>query len=452
MEDWLQSNEAIQFKNLIQSGCAEQAPFYLSVPLPYSFIEKALTYTANSFNKRTKERRWNMNSNSAVFRISATCDGNTLYLSFTCLSTGLSANIYTPVKNGRPFNVIVPRINLAVSGQAGRPWNWNSSTDRGFVLVASSEVFGILANGWNSNASQDTLFRDNPLQRVNLSGFNVGVGVWQYDGLRPFAARKVNSFDTDFIEYRGTALRSRRTGMKSNIHYGVENPIIDRIEPSAIVGVKPEHGRWLLNKAAKTTSKQKGELLIHYREETPMFFGVSPMGTELSLPYDVYGKAGKRGKYRNYSYSGKEHLITIARDSIGTKDITSLVNHSQEMYFGASDNKVILGWKVDDVTFLWEHEVQNTTMIHPLVDELEKPEITALNCDPFVLPNIRDDFRLPSFLQGYDNIEEEDEMTADEAKILIRWWNDHVNAEIMAGRRPTQESVVLFEKIKTRAD
>ena len=43
-------------------------------------------------------------------------------------------------------------------------------------------------------------------------------------------------------------------------------------------------------------------------------------------------------------------------------------------------------------------------------------------------------------------------MTPEEAKILIRWWNDHVNAEIMAGRRPTQESVELFEIIKNRAE
>ena len=93
--------------------------------------------------------------------------------------------------------------------------------------------------------------------------------------------------DADFIEYR------RNKKSKNVIHYGVENPIIDRIEPSALVGVKPEHGRWLLNKAAKTTSKQKGELLIHFREGTPMFFGVSPMGTELSLEYGAYGKEVK---------------------------------------------------------------------------------------------------------------------------------------------------------------
>ena len=182
-----------------------------------------------------------------------------------------------------------------------------------------------------------------------------------------------------------------------------------------------------------------------------MFFGVSPTGTELSLDYGQHGKAGKRGKYRSYSYSGKDRLIGIARDSIGTKDLGSLVKYSEEMYFGASDTKVVLGWKINDITFLWEHDVQQTEIIHPMIDEFSNIEITPLNANSFELPIVRDDFRLPKFLQGYDNIEEEEDMTPDEAKILIRWWNDHVNAEIMAGRKPTNESLELFEKIKKSA-
>jgi len=448
MQTWLNSNQASRLKSEIQSGCAEQSPVYLAVPLPYSFIEKALTYTANNFDKRKKQFRWHGGNQTTPFRISATCDGNMLYLSFTCLSTGLSANIYSPVVNGRPFNIIVPKIVLDVRAMAGRPWNWGTEGDDGFILVASSEVFGLLSQGWSSSVNTNELFSGRTLQRKNLSGsYNIGIGMWVYSGLRPFIANKVNAFQDDFIEYRRSAY-----GKGHAVHYGVENPIIDRIVPSAIVGVKPEHGRWLLNKAAKTTSKEKGELLIHFREGTPMFFGVSPTGTEVSLPYDIYGKGGKRGKYRKYSYAGQEHLVSIARDSIGTKDITSLVNYSEEMYFGASGNRLILGWKVDNVTFLWEHDIQNTEVIHPQVDELEKPEITVLACEQFVLPSVQDTFRLPNFLQGYDNIEEEEDMTPEEAKLLIRWWNDHVNAEIMAGRRPTVESVELFEKIKTRAE
>jgi len=446
MQNWLDTQSS-RMRDVIQSGCAEQMPIMLSVPLPYSFIEKALTYTAGKFDKRKQKRRWGYNSGqSANYRVSATCDGKMLYMSFTCLETGLSANIYSPVTNGYAFNVICPKISLNVRTDAGRPWNWNPYSDQGFVLVASNEVFGILCDGWNGSINPDDLFRGNSAQRTMVNGMNIGIGMWVYSGLRPFIAKKASMHDSDFIEYR------RNKKSKNAIHYGVENPIIDRIEPSAIVGVKPEHGRWLLNKAAKTTSKQKGELLIHFREGTPMFFGVSPMGTELSLEYGAYGKGGKRGKYRSYSYTGKEHLVSIPRDSIGTKDISSLVQHSEQMYFGASDKKVILGWKVDEVYFLWEHDVQQTDVIHPMIAEISTNEIVPLQCETVRLPTVRDDFKLPSFLQGYENIEEEEDMTPEEAKILIRWWNDHVNAEIMAGRRPTQESVELFDKIKTRAE
>ena len=128
------------------------------------------------------------------------------------------------------------------------------------------------------------------------------------------------------------------------------------------------------------------------------------------------------------------------------------MRHSEQMYFGASNKKVILGWKVDEVYFLWEHDVQQTDVIHPMIAEISTNEIVPLQCEVARLPTVRDDFKLPSFLQGYENIEEEEDMTPEEAKILIRWWNDHVNAEIMAGRRPTQESVELFDKIKTRAE
>ena len=161
------------------------------------------------------------------------------------------------------------------------------------------KVFGILCDGWTGSIAPNDLFRKQNQQRTMVQNMGIGIGMWVYSGLRPFIAKKASVNDADFIEYR------RNKNSRNVIHYGVENPIIDRIEPSALVGVKPEHGRWLLNKAAKTTSKQKGELLIHFREGTPMFFGVSPMGTELSLEYDVYGKGGKRGKYRSYSYTRK---------------------------------------------------------------------------------------------------------------------------------------------------
>tara|TARA_Y100001972_G_C7660989_1_gene333413 strand:- start:171 stop:1508 length:1338 start_codon:yes stop_codon:yes gene_type:complete len=444
MKDWLQ-HQSSNFRELIQSGCAEQMPIMLSVPLPYTFIEKALTYTSNTFDKRTNKWRWHGSSGkTTAFRVSATCDGTMLYMSFTCLSTGLSANIYSPVENGRVFNVIVPRIRLNVHALSGRPWNYNNQSETGFVLVASSEVFGILCNGWSGSQPIDSLFTNNTVQRTMITGQNIGIGMWSYNGLRPFIAPKSDTLDEDFIEYR-------RVRDKHSIHFGVENSIVDRIVPSAIIGVKPEHGRWLLNKAAKTTSKTKGELLIHFREGTPMFFGVSPTGTELSLEYGQHGKAGKRGKYRSYSYSGKDRLIGIARDSIGTKDLGSLVKYSEEMYFGASDTKVVLGWKINDITFLWEHDVQQTEIIHPMIDEFSDKEVTPLNANSFELPIVRDDFRLPKFLQGYDNVEEEEDMTPDEAKLLIRWWNDHVNAEIMAGRKPTNESLELFEKIKKSA-
>ncbi len=445
MKDWLQ-NRSSQFRELIQSGCAEQMPILLSVPLPYTFIEKALTYTSNTFDKRTKRWRWHgSSSKNTDFRVSATCDGSMLYMSFTCLGTGLSANIYSPVENGRVFNVIVPKISLNVHSLSGRPWNYNIEQEEGFVLVASSEVFGILCNGWNSSIQVDTLFTSGARQRKNLENYGVGIGMWMYNGLRPFVAPKSNNLDEDFIEYR-------RVRKKHSIHFGVENSLVDRITPSAIVGVKPEHGRWLLNKAAKTTSKSKGELLIHFREGTPMFFGVSPTGTELSLDYGQHGKGGKRGKYRSYSYSGKDRLVVIARDSIGTKDLGSLVKYSEQMYFGASDTKVVLGWKIDNITFLWEHDVQQTGIIHPMVDEFSNEGIVPLNAESFELPIVRDDFRLPKFLQGYDNVEEENDMTPDEARLLVRWWNDHVNAEIMAGRKPTKESLELFEKIKKSAE
>ena len=68
-----------------------------------------------------------------------------------------------------------------------------------------------------------------------------------------------------------------------------------------------------------------------------MFFGVSPMGMNYPLS-TTYGKGGKRGKYRSYSYTGKDHRI-YSEDSIGTKDISSLVRHSEQMYFGASNKK-----------------------------------------------------------------------------------------------------------------
>jgi hypothetical protein len=450
MKNWLK-NSSSQMREVIQSGCAEQMPIMLSVPLPYSFIEKALTYTAGVFDKRKRKRRYRYGNNTAMYRISATCDGTTLYMSFTCLGTGLTANIYSPVENGYPFNIIVPKVHLNVRTDSGRPWNWNKESDEGFVLVASNELFAILCNGWSSSVSPDDLFKDSHAapQRNMVTGCNIGIGLWVYEGLRPFVSAKAKGNEEDFIEYR----RSTTNNKNTTVHYGVENPIIDMIEPSAMVGVKPEHGRWLLNKAAKTTSKQKGELLLHFREGTPMFFGVSPMGTEPSLPYDAYGKGGKRGKYRTYSYTGKEHLVSIPRDSIGTKDISSLVQNSEQMFFGASDKKVILGWKVDDVYFLWEHDVQRTDVLHPMLADLSTTAtVVPLHCENLRLPNVRDDFKLPSFLQGYENIEEEEEMTPEEAKILIRWWNDHVNAEIMAGRRPTQESVELFEIIKNRAE
>ena len=86
-----------------------------------------------------------------------------------------------------------------------------------------------------------------------------------------------------------------------------------------------------------------------------------------------------------------------------------------------------------------------------MIAEISTNEIVPLQLS-CKATTVRDDFKLPSFLQGYENIEEEEDMTPEEAKILIRWWNDHVNAEIMAGRRPTQESVELFDKIKTRAE
>lgn len=448
MQTWL-TNHSSRMREVIQNGCAEQMPIMLSVPLPYSFIEKALSYTAGVFDKRTK-KRYNHGSTSVAYRVSATCDGNTLYMSFTCLTTGLTANIYSPVENGYPFNIIVPKVLLNARADSGRPWNWkNNNTEEGFVLVASNELFAILCDGWSSSIESDSLFQgqgNSAPQRKMVVGCNIGVGLWVYEGLRPFVSAKATPNEEDFIEYR-------RSTTSNPVHYGVENPIIDRIEPSAMVGVKPEHGRWLLNKAAKTTSKQKGELLIHFRKGTPMFFGVSPMGTEPSLPYDVYGKGGKRGKYRSYSYTDKEHLVSIPRDSIGTKDISSLVQHSEQMFFGASDKKVILGWKVDEVYFLWEHDVQNTDVLHPMLADLRTTAtVVPLQCENIRLPTVRDDFKLPSFLQGYENIEEEEEMTPEEAKILIRWWNDHVNAEIMAGRRPTQESVELFEIIKNRAE
>jgi hypothetical protein len=367
------------------------------------------------------------------------CDGSKLYMSFCCLDTGLVANLYTLIKQTQPFSVVIKEITLNVKERIDSGWNVENNDS--FAIYISSEVFAIVCEKthWGSRLqTYANLFGGRVIQRTGLpGGTNVGIGIMNYTGLRPY-----NAVDSEgIVEYRRTKT--------SSIHFGVEGPLINRIRPESIIGIKPKHGRWLLNKAASSPTKEKGELIIHFKTNSVGFCGASPASGELSLEYASHGTGGGRGKYREYYNDGTEVSITVPRESIATKDLNSMVNYCDVMYIGVSGNKSILGWKVGDALLLWEQSMQNVS-VHPMV--LEKgTSLKELKCESFRLPNIANVFRLPDFLQGYERNKEEDEMTPEEARLTIHWWNSHLNSLAIRGKRPTKEEMELIKRLQERA-
>ena len=204
MKDWLSSAEGRQFSELLRSGCAEGGVETIVVPLPFAFVEQALTYTASVYDKNSRTYGYNHTTNSK-FRISVVCDGSKLYMSFCCLSTGLTSNIYTKVENVRPFSVLLggkhskDAVTLQVKRQALQT-NINS-TNNSFVLYVSSEIFAIVhrKNNWRSILGNQNEIFTNIIQRKRISqGSQAGIGMLAYSGMRPFRAVGNESI----IEYR----------------------------------------------------------------------------------------------------------------------------------------------------------------------------------------------------------------------------------------------------------
>jgi len=449
MKDWIKSNQAANLRSHFSQGCSEGDVILLHVPVPFALLYNSLRYISRKFKKNSGNRYY---ASAQTYRISVVCDGNSIYMSFTNLVTGLSANIYSAdIVNAPVFNLVVPEINFSVETER-RFRNANEE----FSIVVSPEIFGIITKEYptfggnghqnhystpNMNTIESVFSRKGVItsRRLPADTGNYSIALCAYTGNRPFHAVKAKPNDPDFIEYRRTKSVS--------LHYGVESPLLDQITPNAMVGIKPSHARWLWNKASKTSGKVKGELIVHFTENSPMFVGVSPGSNDYVMDYDAYGKGGARGKYREYSCT-KETQCTLPRDSISTKTLSRMVRTADTFYIGTTDTTTVMGYKKNNTHLLWEHTIETCGAVHPELESLKSSKtIAKLKCDAFALPNVLNRVKLPSFFVGYNN-SEEDDLTEDEAKILMRWWNDHVNSEILAGRTPTKESKELFERIK----
>lgn len=422
----------------------------MHIPVPFAFLHESLKYISRKYSKKNKNRYY-YNSSAQSYRINVMCDGTSIYMSFTNLVTGLTANLHSAdIVNAPVFNMVIPEIAFSVQT------SMKVRASDGFCLVISPEIFGIITK---SSQAFNATSNYNPYYHQNQPGVieaifqgkvvssrrlpaNCGghfLSLCAYTGNRPFNAAKAKTSDPDFIEYRRTKTVS--------IHYGVEGSALDQINPNAVVGIKPSHARWLLNKASKTSGKVKGELIAHFTETSPMFVGVSPGSSDYVMEYDAHGKGGSRGKYREYSCN-EPAQCTIPRDSICTTFLSTMVRLSDVVYFGTTNTSTVLGCKKNNSMVMWEHTFETCNQIHPELENLKSSAtIAELKCSPFVLPNIQNRVKLPKFFVGYTESEEED-LTEEEAKILMRWWNDHVNSEILAGRVPTKESKELFERIK----
>ena len=481
MKDWLSSAEGQEFSGYLRSGCAEGGLEAIVVPLPFAFVEQALTYTANKYDK---QKGWNTATTKVPFRISIVCDGTKLYMSFCCIDTGLISNLYTPVENVRPFSVLLggktrnDALFLQVKKQA-ITGNFIPQDDS-FVLYVSSEVFAIVhkKSSWRNRLTNRNRIFDEIVQRerLNLSPSGAGIGIIAYTGMRPFRA-----VDNDeIVEYR----RSKNV----TINFGLtQQELIDKITPESIVGTQPKHGRWLMNRAATSNTNEKGELIIHFKENTVGFCGASPASEELTLEYGNHGSGRERGKYRSYYNNGTEQSIVIQRDSIATKDLNAMANSCDEMYFGVSSNKSLIGWKYNDVLMLWQQDIM-ATEIHPLLRDLGS--LKELGCREFRLPNVINVFTVPDYLTGYDKVDPElsepqykflkriytartnmlaldDKRTTDEerklhraapkvvtpeqARLYVIWANDYQNEQSLRGKKLDPEEIRFIEYLANRA-
>ena len=435
MKDWLSSAEGQQFSELLRSGCAEGGVEAIVVPLPFAFVEQALTYTANQYDKNS--RRYYNNTGNAKFRISVVCDGSKLYMSFCCITTGLTSNIYTKVEGVRPFSVLLggksPKDAISLSVKKKQFQTNINDTNNSFVLYVSSEIFAIVhrKNNWRNVLGNTSRIWSSVTQRQRISaGSTAGIGILAYSGMRPFRAVGNESI----IEYR----RSKSV----TINFGLtQQELIDRIEPESVIGVQPKHGRWLLNRASASPTKEKGELIIHFKQNTVGFCGASPASEELTLEYGNHGSGRGRGKYRSYYNNGTEQVIVIQRESLGQKDLNAMVNNCEEMYFGVSNNKSLIGWKYGDVLMFWEQDIMPTD-VHPLLEE-SAGSLKELGCEQFLLPNVINVFTIPDYLKGYDT--PENELTDDQQKFVRRTYTARMNVLSIEDKRTTNIERELYK-------
>ena len=437
MKDWLNGTEGQELYNYLLSGCAEGGIESIEVPIPFAFVEQALTYTASKYDRHARKPRWhNQNTERSKFRISLVCDGSKLYMSFCCINTGLKCNIYTQVESTRPFSVLI-------NGKDGKgvPLNVkkepivnNNENEQSFLLFVSSEIFVAVhrrSGHWRTSLQHRSTFFTRIIQRERLSPSGVGVGIAAYAGMRPFRAVA----NDHIVEYR----RNKNV----TINYGLtQQELIDVIKPESVIGMKPKHGRWLLNKASQSSSIEKGELIIHFKPNTVGFCGASPASDELTLEYGNHGSGRERGKYRSYYNDGTEQTISVQRESISTKSLNSLVNSCDLMYFGVADNKTLLGWNLNDVIIMWEQDIMSTTP-HPLL-ETYTDTLKELHCEEFMLPNIINVFTLPDFLQGYDATEKE--LTDKQVKMLKKFYNARCQVLQLEDRKTTPAERALYNK------
>ena len=55
MKDWLNGTEGQELYNYLLSGCAEGGIESIEVPIPFAFVEQALTYTASKYDRHAKK-------------------------------------------------------------------------------------------------------------------------------------------------------------------------------------------------------------------------------------------------------------------------------------------------------------------------------------------------------------------------------------------------------------
>lgn len=436
MKDWLNGADGQELYNYLLSGCAEGGIETIEVPIPFAFIEQALTYTSTQYDRHARVNRWVGDTETKKFRISLVCDGTKLYMSFCCITTGLKCNIYTQVESTRPFSVLISGkdgLGIPLSVKKEPVVNTNEN-EQSFLLFVSSEIFVVLhrrSGHWRSQLQNRGDFFKRIIQRERLNPSGVGVGIAAYAGMRPFRAVA----NDHIVEYRRTK--------NVTINYGLrQQNLIDLISPESMIGMKPKHGRWLLNKAAQSTSAEKGELIIHYKPNTVGFCGASPSSSDLTLEYGNHGSGRERGKYRTYYNNGVEQSMIVQRESISTKSLNSLVNSCDLMYFGLANNKTLLGWSLNDVIIIWEQDIMSTK-VHPHLSDYDS-ELKELHCEEFMLPNIINVFTMPDFLTGYDATEKE--LTNEQVIMLKKFYNARCQVLQLEDRTTTSSERALYNK------